>query len=343
MTDAIGPRHSPLSWPDPQEYHVEQLQAKALSERKEGAEAIAASYWYQSSIQPAQPALSATTEKNAKSIAAAAEEKKSVFSQIKDWFYNLIGVANAKNETAETEESTAQPAPQQDISTSINHPPHLTPPENTAAQYAKSVNGLNKELMQRTEDEIERLREIFRTSNFEVLLQKYYIACAQVQRQIKEQGGIEIQEEVRNRLGANKKLQSTYYSLLEEITERAKTNKNLHWVNLGLTLATVASLALTYATGGAWLIVQLATPLLGIAKAGTTLSEGVLKHKNDKQTGDLTMVTFQLKRNSSTIQQDLLPELQNDVEIIGDIHKGMYDQNNAQQKVSTQFSRFGKK
>ena len=182
--DPITARHSPLSWPEP--YTYESPQAKVKKVDTHSAEAELAALFYQSSIQSLNPSVANGTEKTAKAVNEAVEHKPSFWGRLKDWFYNLVGISKTKADMPEPmtgEDEEADNAP----SVSINRPPQLEPPKEAERKYAQSMSALNKEIIKRCDDEIERLEEQFRNASpqkIEVMIHWKFLELSLKQRSL---------------------------------------------------------------------------------------------------------------------------------------------------------------
>lgn len=337
MTDPITSRHSPLVWPDPYAHETKALHAADKKAETTSAEAEIASLYYQSSIQSLNPTFAASTAKEAKTVNAAVEQPKSLWGQFTDWFSNLIGISKKVEKAPETSQNSTV-----DSNITINRPPQLEPPKEAEQKYAQSMASLNKEIIKRCEEEIEKLQEEFRTASsqkLEVLINWKFVQFALNQRDLKEQSGLQIQHELMETQKENSKLQKNYYSLLQDVQENVKTNKILRWVSIGQTVGYVGLIAVAFATGGASALISVAIPMLGLTKGATTLAQGVLQFKNDKKTGDMFMINQDVKDNTSTIQNDHIPSLQLISDDIGKLFKTLRKQIENQQKASELFTR----
>ncbi len=268
-------------------------------------------------------------------------QEKSFWGKIKGWFSNLLGIADTKATTPDHDESqkTLNPA---NAKAGINQPPQLEAPDEAEQKYIASVNELNRAMIERCEDEIDKLRDDLNKASphqLEVLIHWKFVELSLAQRDLKEQSSISLQQDVLALQKKNKGLQENYYSILEEIQARAKTNKILRWINVGQTAGYVGIIAITFATGGAGAILGLALPMLAVTKGGTSLAEGVLKYKNDLKTGDLFVVNEDIKTNNKKTKGDLLPAMQTINDDISTIFKALKHQLDAHQQTAQMLTR----
>lgn len=334
MIDPISSRSIPLEWPE-----FVPLEKAEPQNHVPGADAEVASLYYQSSIQSLNPTVNTASVDKAKDIAPATQPNKSFWGKVKDWFANLLGIAKMEAPAPEIDDKQ-NPTNPTNAAPSINHPPQLEPPEASDQKYAKSVNELNREMITRCEEEIDKLREDFRNASsqkMEVLIHWKFIELSLNQRDLKEQSSIGIQKDALRYQEKNKVLQQKYFSIVDEVQSRAKTNKVLHWVNIGQTAAYVGFFAVIFATGGTAL--PYALPFLSIAKGGTSLAEGVLKYKNDLASGELFAVNQDIKANSKKVKSELLPAIQTINEDWSAIFKALRHQLKTQHQTAQLFTR----
>lgn len=280
-----------------------------------GAEEEVASLWYQSSLKSmAEPEKAATA-----TDASVQIEKKSVVRQYlgraKEWLWNLFGWSEKAQETESSENSPV--ATIGDLAS-----PRLSTPEYTDKKRLKNTLAeLNREFVYRLKDISEFEEEMRRSSSNQLdkLIFLELIYSSLLQKQLKEESGEALQQELLKLHRDNEKLRETHYNLLDEINNRAKTQSVLHWTNIGLTVGLMGGIAAGFFTGGASLlvtgIISGGTGLASLAKGGTTLLEGHLKYKNDLKTGELFVINRESKANSKRMDDEIgnLQEIDEDI------------------------------
>lgn len=309
MVDPVGRR----LYPNPFWALDDEPQSNA-NEASKAAEPEVISLYYQSSISSLAPP--APTPAKSEAAVSATQVKKPWYSKTKDWLWNLFGI-NKKSPTDISEDSS--------IGDPIdNGAPVLSSPEaREQKRLSQTLAELNRELVYRLKD-ISEFEEEMRKSNsnkLDKLIFMQLIYSSLHQKNLKEEGSIASQKFILDLHAKNKELQKSYYSLLEDISNRAKTTKILHWTGIGLTAGVVGAIAVTFATGGAAALVgSAALSMMTLAKGGTTLSEGIVKYKNDLKTGELFIVSQDSKANSK-LTDDELANLQSNDEDIGNLLK----------------------
>lgn len=264
----------------------------------DGAETVIASIYYQDTLKPAEPknltADSASLQNGKKEIEKSlTTTEKSFFSKAKDWLWSLFSWGQ------KTPAAVASSEMRGIVGTADDGTPRLEAPNKQLAQ--------TQELVWRLKDIAEFEEEMRQSSSTQLdkLIFLHLVSSSLLQKRLKEEMSIHAQQELMELYKKNKELQKTYYSVLDEINSRAKTNSILHWVNIGATAGIVGSVALAFATGGGSLVIALGLSLSSLGKGGTMLSEGILKYKNDLETGKLFVITQETKGNSSHIQEEL--------------------------------------
>jgi hypothetical protein len=317
------------SWPDMKVDGLEQ--GHPSKDDFKPAEAEIASLYYQSSIQSLKPPIDPlAASKQAVKAAQEQKKEKSTLQKVTDWFWNLIG-------WGKKEEAIENLAAEEDAS--APNAPILQSPEAIDQQkLSHAIAELNRELVNRLKDLAEFEEEMRRSTSKQLdkLIFKTLIFSSLDQKKIKERLGTLDQEDILKLHQRNKELQKTYYSLADEITSRAKTNKILHWVSIGNSVGIVGLLALSIATAGSALPVALG--LASITKGGLTLANGILKYKNDLATGELFIVSQETKKNSAGIN-DKINELQTTTEEIASLLKTIRHHLDNQSRAERVFGR----
>lgn len=346
MTDPVGARTAPLSWPTP---YVDEAPLPSLQAQQNNAKKASVAL-HTDTIMSLNPKAASTPEKSV--TASAPVEQKSVFKSISDGFWNTLGYVADKaasvfkrmsdwfwsalgyeTSAAVTEEAEAKPQQAQQgpaSQASTNRPPRLDPPASSIdPKYAQSISSLNMEIIKRCEDEIAQMQNDFRNATsqqLEVQIYWKFVEFSLKHRELKEQGGLDYQRELLQYQEKNRGLQRKYYSLLDEINQTARTGKVLHWLNIGQTVGYAGLIAFSFATGGVGAVLGAAIPLLSLARGGTSLAEGILKYKNDLKTGDLFLINREIKENNSEIHDEKLPMIQAANEDIGTLFKALRKQ-----------------
>ena len=249
------------------------------------------------------------------------KEKKSLLGRAKEWLWSLFGFG--KKEPAVSVEETENENDSPTSSSHIEHTPRLPHPEATSdKKLSKAILELNKELVTRLKDMAEFEEEMRQATSkkLDKLIFFQLVESSMRQRQLKEDGSVLNYENILTTQKKNKDLQSKYFNLIDEINSRTKTNKALHWVNVGATVGIVTTIAATFATAGLGSVLLAGIPYMTLAKGGTTLAEGILKYQNDLKTGELFIVGKESKTNSGKINEHL-SDLQISDEEIGQLLK----------------------
>lgn len=296
MIEPVGPR----LFPNPHWIFDGAAEEPTTTKKNVSAEAEVASLYYQSSIM----SLAAPETQPAKSAVTAAkvetsQPQKSWFGRTKDWLWGLFGL----------EKKQPTDASQTFDDEILDGIPRLAPPETKEnKRMARTIAELNREFVNRMKDIAEFEEEMRKSSSNDLdkMIFMQLVFSSLYQKDLKEDGNITAHQQVLAMHDRNKTLQKTYYDMLEEITRRAKTNEVLHWTGIGLTAGVVGALAVSFAIGGPVAVIgSVAIGLMSLAKGGTTMSEGILKYKNDRKTGDMFIIGQESKANSKRIDDEM--------------------------------------
>lgn len=289
------------------------LQRQEKSKPTDSAVAEVASLYYQSSISPSLHCESLSPQKNLDTLGKIETDQpqKSWFGKTKDWLWSLFGVK--KEALTESKSSSSERAP------SFDAAPRLEPPDfdplnvdldadlNEQGRMRKTIAELNQKLVSRLKDIAEFEEEMRKTPNYEAdkILFRQLIYSTLYQKGLKEEGSVVAHTQANILHEKYKTTQDEHYDLLDEINARAKLNKALHWTNIGCTVGMVGAMAAAFATGGTSAVLTGGISLMTLAKGATTLSEGVLKYKNDLKTGELFVVGQDLKRTNKKLMDEI--------------------------------------
>lgn len=262
------------------------------------AAAEASSLYYATTLQSLQPALSAK------------KEEKSFLTGCIDWVKSLFGWGSPTTAVSEEKNSVSAIKP-------LGAIPQLPPADK---RLAEAVSTLHRELAQQLKESADFEEELQKASSarMDKLVFVHLFKSSLLQRELKQGINLQAYDEIMERQQKNKDLRQATYAVIDEINRRAKTDSVLKWINIGTTGGTIASLALSFAIGGATGgigVLAVATPLLGIAKGSLTLSQGILKYQNDLETGKLYSLNHESKRNSTVIKDELQTMQMGDEEI----------------------------
>lgn len=306
----------PVVWPDLHATQPIQFKPPATQETR-AAEEEAASFYYLSTIKSLQASMDTPTTPSSTQAATAINEKKtekSFIGKVSDWLWNLLGFKTTQPPTEPTAEKTA---PATSVQPMERIPKLPAPNAADSAKLSKAVAELNRELVARLKENTEFEEEMRKatTNQRDKLIMIQLISSSIAQKQLREQSGIDMQDSVLSLHRKNKALKEAHYNLQNEIAERAKTNRILGWIDLGSTIGIFGTLAASFATGGLGGVIGFALPLFCFSKGTTTLTTGILKYKNDIETGKLVLINNESKRNSTDISDKLNIMNLNDEEI----------------------------
>lgn len=317
MIDPVGPRSFPNAYWDFANEEIQKNNSEIATgsdtKSNQSAAGVVASLYYQSSISPWQdPSLFASSNDKEAKIEAQ-QTQKSWFGKTKDWLWNLFGFGTKPPAKAvDSENCTTETIP-------LMEGPRLEAPDAFENQrMSRAIADINHELVNRLK-EIAEFEEELRKSpnNLDKLLFLQLVNCSLFQKSLKEESSFNTHHLVQSLHKTNKALHEDYYDMLEEIHKRARANKNLHWTNIGLTAGLAGALAITFATGGAFAIISSGLSLMTLAKGATTMTEGILKYKNDLKTGELFVINQDMKATNKKMNDEINVMQTIDEEIAG--------------------------
>lgn len=265
----------------------------------EAAEEEVVSLWYLSSIKSLQAVPSYESSNHTINVQASQKES-SRFQKIRSWLRSWFGGSKESEIAAQPETNSA------DKNTPAGLPgtPQLQSPEYMSNErLSKAIADLNKDLLYRLKDTAEFAEEMRKSNSraMDRLILFQIISKSMDQKKLREEAGLEAHEHVFYLQKLNKELQQKHYRILDDIHAVSKTNEVLHWVNIGTTVGIVGTMAVGFATGGTGAVFAIALSALNILKGGLSGAEGILKYKNDRRTGEMTMVNSEMKANRSNI------------------------------------------
>lgn len=271
----------------------------ATNESVDKSEEEIVSFYYLSTIQSMQ-AFENSNKESLVVDATTSQIRPSALKRLTGWIRGLFGVSGAKELTAGSTEVEGV----KDSTASTHRIPQLQAPEEIGNdRLSKAIAELNRELLYRMKDTAEFETEMLKSNSKKMdrLILVHIVAKSLEQKKLKEVISLEAHENVLELQNRNKDLHKKYFQLLEDINATAKTNRVLHWVNLGATAGIVGSLAVSFATSGAGAVLAIALPALNIVKGGLSTAEGLLKYEIDKYSGDLGFVNYQEKTTRGQI------------------------------------------
>lgn len=299
MISPIDTRSKPVLPPfaEPRSFHT-------VEERKKKEEA--SSLYYVTTMK----SLAASQQQNdtlqpAVDQVKNEESQKSLLGRAKEWFWNLFGFGKQEPATYPVQEEKSDTVP---LSHLFDHTPSLEKPgEDDDQRLSRAIVELNREMVNRLKDIAEFEEEMRKASSkkLDKLIFVQLVASTQTQRKLKEDSGLLSSQEVFVLHEKNKALQAKYYSLLDEINSRAKTNKVLNWINLGSTVGLMGIAAITFATAGAGAILAAGIPFLSLTKGAVSMIEGISRYKSDKLTGEMYLVSRENKYNTADINEEM--------------------------------------
>lgn len=270
----------------------------------EAAEEEVVSLWYLSSIKSLQAMPSNETGSNQAINVQANQKEQSRFQKIRAWLRSWFGGGKESEMAAQPEVSPSD----KNIPAGLPGSPQLQSPELMSNErLSKAIADLNKDLLYRLKDTAEFAEEMRKSNSraMDRLILFHIISKSMDQKKLKEEAGLEAHEHIFNLQKMNKELQQKHYRLLDDINATAKTNSILHWVNIGTTVGIVGTMAMGFATGGTGAVFAIALPALNLLKGGLSGAEGILKYKNDRRTGEMTMVNSEMKANRNYINDKI--------------------------------------
>ncbi|MBA3816247.1 MAG: hypothetical protein H0X29_06955 [Parachlamydiaceae bacterium] len=272
---------------------------------EDAAEEEIVSLWYLSSIKSMQakdtPSIESTQIQNVECEANIKDESR--FQKIRSWLWSWFGGAKDSEISANNLQQEIDPI-EKGISTGLSGTPQLLSPDPmNNERLSKAIADINKDLLHRLKDSAEFAEELLQSNSQDMdrLILFHIVSKSLEQKKLKEEAGIQVHEQIFNLQKVNKELHQKHYSILDDINATAKTNKTLHWINIGTTVGIVGSLAVGYATGGVPGVFSFTMPALNILKGGVSSAEGILKYKNDLRTGEMTRINHDVKANRHKI------------------------------------------
>jgi len=307
MTDPITSRSTSDLW---QAYAAYDAQAtkEALIDPKideDAAEEEIVSLWYLSSIKSLQNTVTPSIESTPKQDIEleTSKNEQSRFQKIRSWLWGWFGGEGGAEISANNLQQEIDLI-EKGVFTGLPGIPKLLPPEPMSNErLSKAIADINKDLLHRLKDSAEFAEELLRSNSQDMdrLILFHIVSKSLDQKKLKEEAGIQVHEQIFNLQKVNKDLHQKHYSILDDINATAKTNKTLHWVNIGTTVGIVGTLAVGFATGGMPGIFAFTMPALNVLKGGVSSAEGILKYKNDLRTGEMTMLNHDVKANRHKI------------------------------------------
>lgn len=281
----------------------------------EAAEEEVVSLWYLSSIKSLQAVPSNKGGGNQAINVQANQKEQSRFQKIRAWLRSWFGGGKESEVAAQPEVSSA------DKNTPAGLPgsPQLQSPEFMSNErLSKAIADLNKDLLYRLKDTAEFAEEMRKSNSraMDHLILFHITSKSMDQKKLKEETGLEAHEHIFYLQKLNKELQQKHYRLLDDIHATSKTNSILHWVNTGTTAGIVGTMAVGFATGGTGAVFAIALSALNVLKGGLSGAEGILKYRNDRRTGEMTMVNSEMKSNRNHINDKInftLPNADQDI------------------------------
>lgn len=305
MIDPVASKSTEELWAayNVREAELAKIAAAAEADTRAAEEEVV-SLWYMSSIKSLQDTTAISAEMGQPPAADLSINNKgqSRFQKVQSWLKGLFGWGK-EAEKPENHEKNREGSIVNSSSKSLSDPPKLQALEISNEKLSKAIAELNKEFLQRIKDTAEFEAEMRKSNSkaMDRLILIHTIFKSQEQKKLKEAAGLEIHEHILKLQEDNKKINRRHYAILDDINAAAKTQKILHWVNIGTTVGIVGTMAIGFATGGAGAVLNIALPTLNIIKGGFSAGEGILKYKNDSRTGELTVLNNEAKSNRNNI------------------------------------------
>jgi len=247
------------------------------------------------------------------------------FWGVKDWLWGVFGWE--QTQSIQKSESTSAAATLENDPDSLSSAeenantggiPQLQQPDVQARRrLSQAVADVNRELAHQLKDLAEFEREMERSSSNQLdkLIFIHLVNSSIHQKKLKETSTLLAFEEVQEKHKKNQELRTKYFDLVDAITEGNKKLGVLSWINMGLTVVTIGGTALACFVSGGGALFAVGLPLSYFVKGTTTMTEGIVRLKNDQRTGDLVVVKQETKANQNH-QKDNLSKMQvNDQEI----------------------------
>lgn len=294
------------------------------------AEAEVTSLYYVTTLQSMQ----ATSTEGAPTPASAAlaverqPSEKSLLARAGDWmwgaaqaFWNQITSIFQSNTTTEKGQLQAE----QPVGVPLDHIPKLSPPEvEQQRKLTERILELNRELT-RSFKEIADFEEELQKSNshnMDRLVFVHLIASSLEQKKLREEGGVNVQEETLELHEKNKKLHVALYDLIDEACKHAHAEKVVHWVQIGSHVASLATFAIAAFLLGPASALGVAIPLSSISSGILRLTQDHFQAQVNTATGNITVTKHDMSANGTAIEGKL-EDLQGVTQDIGSILKAV--------------------
>lgn len=303
MVDPIRSLQSPLGWPaDP--YTSSAKYTAPAKEELHSAEEQVVSLYYQTTLK----SLAASVDHPEKKQAAQGIEKKAVerslLGRAKDWLWSIFGWGQKQPVSAA--EAGSEAADNNDVDPADDSfaggTPRLQSPEiNDKKRLSQAISNLNQELVNRLKEIAEFEDEMRKSSsnNLDKFIFLQLINSSISQKKLKESGILIAHERFSALHKKNQELKKAHFALVDAILAENKARGVIKWINISLTGITIGGTAIAFAVGGPLGILAVGLPLSYIGKGVTTLTNGILKHKTDRKTGDLVLIKQESKFNTS--------------------------------------------
>lgn len=234
--------------------------------------------------------------------------ESSTLSKIRQWGEWLIGLFWGDS-SKETQKTNSTDIKNTNGVVSLGSAPKLQPEEIDRNRLSKAIIELNRDLVHRLKEsnefEEEMRKNLSDSKNMDKLIFIHLFNSSMKQKTIKEDSSIDKQDEVLRKHRMNKKIQQDFFSLWDDIRDRAKKSSFLGWIGLGSTIGIAGIFAVSLATGGGSTLVALGLPLLSIVQGTTKAAEGILKYQNDIKSGELFLLKEESSENSVIINNNL--------------------------------------
>jgi hypothetical protein len=260
-------------------------------------------------MQAMAQATAVPSKEVAKAEAKAPE--KSFLGRIGNWLWSkaesLYSMITGVFQPAKEAEESADQNDGTTATPGLDKIPKLQSPEvESQKKLSLLLADINRKLLNSLKD-IAEFEEEMRKSNSSKMDKLIFVQLfhsSMDQKKLRENAAIDIQEDLFKRHKDNKGLQKAYFDLLADIQSRAKTDKILHWINVGATAGIVGATAIAGFTGGLGAgALAIALPLSYIGKGIVTATQGILSYKADMKTGEMTVVRDDMQANSSLIEE----------------------------------------
>jgi hypothetical protein len=268
------------------------------------------SLYYQSTISSLAAVPQNSTQ--AELIGEKKVVERSFLSRTKDWFWGIFGWGKQQPVQENISESIENQFQEDEEDSHLTGVPQLQAPgKENNKRLSHAIADLNRDLINRLKDMAEFEEEMKKGSaaKLDKFIFLKLVHCSIEQKKLKETHSLISQEDLLHLHKKNKKLQNTHHSIVDNIHSENKVRGILKWINVGLTTITVGGTAVGFAMGGPGGFFAVGLPLSFIGKGCTMLTDGILKYKTDRHTGDLEVVRHQTRVNNEH-KKDKLNDMQ---------------------------------